>query len=56
MVTIGGSDNTHLTITTTLNLTAGQYVQLQTYQNSGGALNVLRANDYSAIFSIARIA
>ena len=38
-------------ISTLYKLTAGDYVELQVYQNSGGNLDVSRSSDYSPIFS-----
>lgn len=36
-------------------LTAGDYVEAEAYQNSGGSLNVLLASQYSPIFGIAHL-
>ncbi len=46
---------TRLTITTQYELGAGDYVTFAVYQDSGGALNVQAASNYSPEFMMARI-
>ena len=44
-----------MSITTIYELSATDYIQLQSYQNSGDALNVLASSNYQAEFALQRI-
>jgi hypothetical protein len=47
---------TLMNVTTQYNLAAGDYVELVVYQDSGGALNIVTAGNYSPEFMMTRIA
>lgn len=47
----GGGNYTTLIVSTLYAFTAGQYVELYAYQDSGGALNVVNVGNYSPEFS-----
>jgi hypothetical protein len=51
---ITNGDPTRLTISTVYPLSATDYVEVQAYQTSGGALNVVSANAYSPEFYITK--
>jgi len=48
-------DNTRMSVSTIYTLAAADYVTLRVYQNSGGALNVIAAGNFSPEFSMQRI-
>jgi len=50
-----GTRDTYFNISTIYNLTAGQYVELEAYQNSGGNLNVLASANASPEFMIQKV-
>ena len=49
------NNDTILSLTTEYSFVATDYIQLFVYQNSGGALDVVRAADYSPVLSLHRI-
>lgn len=49
-ITSSASVTTRLSVATIYSLSAGDYLEVQVYQNSGGSLNVLSAADYSPVF------
>jgi hypothetical protein len=49
------SGGTYIGVDTQFYLGANEYVELMAYQNSGGALNVLRISDHSPFFAMARV-
>jgi hypothetical protein len=51
----GAAANTAISIATSYYLAAGDYAELMVYQNSGGALNVATAANYSPEFTITRV-
>ena len=48
-------DTTIIPVTTIYQLTAGDYVEVRAYQNSGGALNVNSTANYSPEFWMVRL-
>lgn len=52
IVTLGGASQPELTVGTVYKLTAGDYVELVAFQDTGGALNLLALPNYSAEFSV----
>lgn len=52
---VSGSNATRFTITTTYECTVGLYFEVLAFQNSGGALNVSSALNYSPEFSMTRL-
>jgi len=53
---IGGAIYTSLSLTTTLDMAVGDYVEVRVYQSSGGALDVEYTSLYSPRFEMERIA
>jgi hypothetical protein len=51
----GAAANTVISIASSYYLSAGSYVELMVYQNSGGNLNVVYATSYSPMFTITRV-
>lgn len=51
---VSGADPIDQSISTLVNLAAGDYVELQVYQSSGGALNVEVAGAFSPDFMMSR--
>jgi hypothetical protein len=49
------ADATAMTVATVYDLAAGDYVELQAYQNSGGSLNALHTANYSPEFMMTRL-
>ncbi|MEA3036821.1 MAG: hypothetical protein QOH04_2598 [Sphingomonadales bacterium] len=47
VLSASGAIATNLSVATVHYLAAGDYVQIEVYQDSGGSLNVLSANNYS---------
>jgi len=45
----------YISLSTTVFLDAGDYVELQTYQNSGGTLNIGAGEDYTPCFMMANV-
>jgi hypothetical protein len=52
---LGASFGTRVQITTQYYLSAGDYIELQAYQNSGGNLNVQVSNNISPEFMMAKV-
>lgn len=52
---VGGGNTTRMTLSRTYPLAAGDYVEVQVYQDSGGALNVSASGNYSPEFAIAKV-
>jgi hypothetical protein len=55
VVSVGGAFQTTMVIGTTYQLAVNDYLQLEVYQNSGGALNVETGANYSPEFMMTRL-
>lgn len=53
-LSVGDGSETTITLTHEIDLDEGDYVEMRAYQNSGGALNLLRSSDYTMIFGASR--
>lgn len=52
---VGGSDPTAQSLATDYSLSAGDYVEVRVWQNSGTGLNILKSGNYSPEFSITKM-
>jgi hypothetical protein len=50
-----GADAQPVSVATIYSLAAGDYVEAQVYQNSGGSLNLTSAGAYTPVFMLARL-